>query len=173
MQGWVVHDEGFVYGLEDWYRRYELPVGAFIKLERTRDPRVLSVDFEARRLKRLWAPVATFKVNELVFEMRKLPISCEYDEHLTVAEDDVRGIDRLWRESHRRGDTVLDTMKRILPELTKLSPQATVHAKTIYSAVNMLQRTPPGPVFALLSTEPCFVPMGGGYWTFDQALVRA
>ena len=26
-------------------------------------------------------------------------------------------------------------------------------------------------VFALLSTEACFVPMGGGYWTFDQALV--
>jgi hypothetical protein len=64
-------------------------------------------------------------------------------------------------------------MTRILPGLVSLSPQATVHAKTIYSAVNVLRRTPPGPVFALLSTEPCFVPMGGGYWTFDPALVRA
>jgi hypothetical protein len=48
-----------------------------------------------------------------------------------------------------------------------------VHAKTIYSAVNVLRRVAPGPVFALLSTEPCFVAMGGGYWTFDAALVRS
>lgn len=173
MQGWVVHQAGFVYGLEDWYRRYELPVGAYIRLERTRDPRVLTLDFEARRLKRLWAPVVTVKGRELVFEMRKLSISCDYDENLALGEDNPRPIDRLWDESHSRGDTLLEIMKRILPGLVSLSPQATVHAKTIYSAVNVLLRTPPGPVFALLSTEPCFVPMGGGYWTFDPALVRA
>ena len=173
MQGWVVHAEGFVYGLESWYRRYELPVGAYIKLERTRDPRVLGVDFEARRLKRLWAPVVTVKGRDLAFEMRKLSISCDYDEHLALGEDNARGIDRLWDESHTRGDSLFDIMTRILPGLVSLSPQATVHAKTIYSAVNVLRRTPPGPVFALLSTEPCFVPMGGGYWTFDPALVRA
>ena len=173
MQGWVVHAEGFVYGLQSWYRRYELPVGAYIRLERTRDPRVLGVDFEARRLKRLWAPVVTVKGRELVFEMRKLSISCDYDEHLALGEDNAQAIDRLWDESHSRGDSLFDIMTRILPGLVSLSPQATVHAKTIYSAVNVLRRTPPGPVFALLSTEPCFVPMGGGYWTFDPALVRA
>lgn len=173
MQGWVVHKEGFVYGLENWYRRYELPAGAYIKLERTRDPRVLTVDFEARRLKRMWAPVITVKGKELVFEMRKVPIACDYDEHLTLGEENSRAIDRLWDETHSRGDTLLEIMIRILPGLVSLSPQATVHAKTIYSAVNVLWRTPPGPVFALLSTEPCFVPMGGGYWTYDPALVRA
>jgi hypothetical protein len=60
-----------------------------------------------------------------------------------------------------------------MPELIKISPQGTVHAKTIYSAVNVLRRIAPGPIFALLSTESCFVPMGGGYWTFDAALVRS
>jgi len=63
----------------------------------------------------------------------------------------------------------LQIMVRIMPELTKLSPQGTVHAKTIYSAVNLLKRVPPGPVFALLSSEPCFVLMGGGFWTFDES----
>jgi hypothetical protein len=92
MQGWVVHAEGFVYGLQSWYRRYELPVGAYIRLERTRDPRVLGVDFEARRLKRLWAPVVTVKGRELVFEMRKLSISCDYDEHLALGEDNAQAI---------------------------------------------------------------------------------
>ena len=172
MQGWVVHEASMVYGLESWYQRHELPVGAYVKLERTRDPRVITVDFEPRRLKRLWAPVATAKDGELEFQMRKLPITCEYDEHLTVGEDRPLAIDKVWQQVHARGDSLFQIMVRIVPELTKLSPQATVHAKTIYSAVNVLKRVPPGPVFAQLSAEPCFVSMGGGYWTFDAALVR-
>jgi len=172
MQGWVVHGEAFVYGLADWYERYELPVGAFIKLERTRDPRVINVDFEARRLKRLWGKVAVAQGTNLVFQVRKLPVSCEYDDQLTIAEDNSRMIDRLWDRVHTRGDGLLQIMLRVMPELIKLSPQATVHAKAIYSAVNVLKRVPPGPIFALLSTEPCFVAMGGGYWTFDETLVR-
>jgi len=171
MQGWVVHESALVYGLADWYRRHDLPVGAFIKLERTRDPRVITVDFESRRLKRLWVPVATAKDGVLVFQMRKLPIMCEYDEHLAIAEDRPQAIDELWQHVHARKDSLLQIMIRIMPELTEPSPQKTVHAKTIYSAVNVLKRTSPGPVFALLSTAPCFVSMGGGYWMFDAALV--
>ncbi len=171
MQGWVVHERSFVYGLSEWYEEHKLPVGAFIKLERTRDPRVITVDFEPRRLKRLWTPVATVKEGALAFQMRKEPIMCEYDELLAIAEDRTRVIDGLRTRIHGRGDSLLQIMIRLLPELTKLSPQGTVHAKTLYSAVNVLRRTPPGPIFALLSTERCFVAMGGGYWTFDEALV--
>jgi len=173
-QGWVVHEESFVYGLADWYQRYELPVGVYIRLERTRDPRVINVDFEARRLKRQWSVVATVTGRELTFEMRKLPIACEYDPQLTIGEDRQEELDKIWEEVHTRGESLLQTMVSVMPKLTKLtelSPQGTVHAKTIYSAVNVLRRVPPGPVFALLSTEACFVPMGGGYWTFDEALV--
>jgi hypothetical protein len=170
-QGWVVHEESFVYGMEDWYKRYELPVGTYIKLERTRDPRVINVDFEARRLKRLWSVVATVEGGDLTFEMRKLPIACEYDPHLTISEDRHEEINRIWEDVHARGESLLRTMVGVMPQLTKLSPQGTVHAKTIYSAVNVLRRVAPGPVFAILSTEACFVPMGGGYWTFDKALV--
>ncbi len=170
-QGWVVHEESFVYGLTGFYQRYELPVGAFIKLERTRDPRVITVDVEPRRLKRLWSPVATVSGRDLAFELRKVPISCEYDAQLTMGEDRSEELDRIWDEVHLRGEKLFRTMVNIMPSLITLSPQGTVHAKTIYSAVNVLRRVPPGPVFALLSTEACFVAMGGGYWTFDEALV--
>jgi hypothetical protein len=171
MQGWVVHDEGYVYGLADWYDRYDLPVGALIKLARTRDPRVVSLDFEPRRMKRLWGVVAVVRARNLVFERRKLPVSCDYEEQLMVFDDNAQAIDRIWEEVHLRGETLLETMVRMMPELIQISPQGTVHAKTIYSAVNVLRRIAPGPIFALLSTEDCFVPMGGGYWTFDAALV--
>jgi hypothetical protein len=172
MQGWVVHESSFVYGLGEWYRRYQLPVGAFIKLERTRDPRVLTVDFEARRLKHQWSKVAVAQDGKLTFQVRKLPISCEYDEQLNLDEDNPQAIDELWAEVHATGQSVLEIMLEVVPELIKLSPQSTVHAKTIYSAVNLLRRTPPGPVFALLSNRSFFVPMGGGYWTVDESLVR-
>jgi hypothetical protein len=171
MQGWVVHEASFVYGLGNWYKRYRLPVGAFIKLERTRDPRVITVDFEARRLKNLWSKIALVQEGKLVFQVRKMPITCEYDDQLTIGEDNPQAIDRLCTEINARDESLLQIMTRIVPELSKLSPQGTVHAKTIYSAVNILKRTPPGPVFALLSNESRFVSMGGGYWAFDEALV--
>ena len=171
MQGWVVYGDLFVYGLQDWYQRYRLPVGARIKLERTRSPRVIAVNIEPRRLKHLWSRVAVVKDGQLTFQMRKLPIACDYDEPLTISEDDPAAIDELRRQARERGETTLQIMIRIMPELVQLSPQRTVHAKTVYSAVNVLKRTPPGPIFALLSSEPAFRPMGGGYWAFDPALV--
>ncbi|HSJ55941.1 MAG TPA: hypothetical protein VLC95_02100 [Anaerolineae bacterium] len=170
MQGWLVHGESFVYGLGPWYERYQLPVGTYIKLERTRDPRVITVDFESRRLKPLWSKVAVADAGKLTFQIRKLPISCDYDDLLTISVDNPRAIERLWEMSHSRDESVVDIMARLMPELVKLSPQATVHAKAIYSAVNVLKRVPPGPVFAALSTEPAFVSMGGGYWTYDETL---
>lgn len=172
MQGWVVHEESFVFGLGDWYARYKLPVGAFVKLERTRDPRVIMVDLEARRLKPVWSKFAAVQDGRLVFQVRKMPVACEYDELMAIGEVDPQAIDELRLEVATSGDSLFQIMVRVMPELIKLSPQGTVHAKTIYTAVNILRRVPPGPIFALLSTEPCFVPMGGGYWTFDEALVR-
>lgn len=171
MQGWVVHEQRFVFGLEGWYRRHKLPAGVIIKLERTRDPRVITVDFETRTLKRPWVRVAAVQDDALVFQMRKMPIACDFDEHLVLGDADPKATDELWAEVEASGESLYDVMLRVMPEIVKLSPQATVHAKTIYSAVNVLRRTPPGPVFAHLATEPCFVAMGGGYWTFDEALV--
>ena len=88
-----------------------------------------------------------------------------------IIAENPEAIDDLRAEVKASGENLQQTMIRIMPELIKLSPQGTVHAKTIYSAVNILRRTPPGPVFALLSKESYFVSMGGGYWTFDAALV--
>jgi hypothetical protein len=173
MQGWIVHEASFIHGLKDWYERYRLPVGAYIELERTRDPRIINVNFRPQRLTPMWLKVAAVQRRKLVFQMRKVPISCEHDDLLTIGEDDPAAIDNLWVEAEARGENLLEIMVKILPELIKLSPQSTVHAKTIYSAVNLLRRVAPAPVFALLSTEPRFVSMGGGYWTYDDSLAGA
>ena len=63
-------------------------------------------------------------------------------------------------------------MSEIFPELVKLSPQGTVHAASLYSAVNMLVRTPPGPVLAELVASDLYSPIGDSYWVLSQGLSR-
>ena len=57
-----------------------------------------------------------------------------------------------------------DLLEQLLPELAKLSPQGNVHAKTLYAAINLIKRIPPGPLFAALITQTKFRAMGDGYW---------
>lgn len=77
MQGWVVPGAGFVYGLEAWYRRHNLPAGTVLKLERARDPRVITVDFEPQRLQGLWFKIAAVQNGKLTFQMRKQQVACK------------------------------------------------------------------------------------------------
>jgi hypothetical protein len=85
-----------------------------------------------------------------------------------VSSQDV--IDAFWvnpESQHRPLETLL---RQIFPELAKLNPQGAVHAKTLYSAVNLVRRCPPGPIFHELSTRTAFIPMGHGYWSFDPSI---
>jgi hypothetical protein len=168
--GWVVHEHNYVYGLEEWYKAHEIPVGGRVKLERTGDPLVVGVDYQPRRMRREWVRVANVEDGRLVFEMRKMPISCEYDELMIVGEADPTRVDELWVQIEEEGKPIFDVMCDVFPEIAKLSPQGTVHAKTLYSAVNIVRRCPPGPIFAELARHSCFQSVGGGYWTYDESL---
>ena len=55
-------------------------------------------------------------------------------------------------------------VSQIMPELTKLSPQGTAHVKSLYSAVNIVRRLPPGAIFAALSHSFGVTDTGNGYW---------
>lgn len=173
MEGWVVSSEGYVWGLADWYARNQLPVGAYVKLERLRDPQTIVVDFEQRRLKRLWIRAAKADVGRLDFQMKKVPVQCDYDELMTIEEENPDDIDQVWLEMEFKAMSLYKILLHVMPELIKLSPRGTVHAKTVYTAVNFLRRCPPGPVFALLSSKPGFVPTGGGHYTLDESLSEA
>jgi hypothetical protein len=60
--------------------------------------------------------------------------------------------------------TLAQSVYELFPELVKLSPQGTVHAATLYSAINLLVRTPPGPVLAELVSSDLYSPIGDNYW---------
>jgi hypothetical protein len=168
MLGWVVRQHKYVYGLKGWYDKHEIPVGAYIKLERTDNPLAIVVDYLHRRKKREWIRVATVVGGQLTFIMQMRAIGCEYDELMVLGEDDPAEIDSLWMRSEESGKSVSEVLRRVFPELAKLNPQGTVHAKTLYSAINVEKRCPPGPILAELASTACFLAVGDGYWVYDQ-----
>jgi hypothetical protein len=164
--GWVVHEGRYVCGLKAWMDEHNLPVGAQITLERSNNPGEVVIDYRPRRMKREWSRVARADLdnNRITFEMSKVQITCEYDEYLIVAADDTKSLDKLHEQIERLDVPLNMIVEQIVPELTKLNPQGTAHAKTVYSAVNMVRRCPPGPVFYSLISSRKFRDMGGGYF---------
>ncbi len=168
MPGWVVRQHNYVYGLKEWYDQHDLPVGAYIKLERTDDPLAIVVDYFRQRKKREWIRVATVAGGKLSFTMQMRSIACEYDELMVLGEANQAEIDALWMRSEEDGKPIPELMRDIFPELAKLNPQGTVHAKTLYSAINMERRCPPGPILAGLANMPSLMAVGDGYWVYDR-----
>lgn len=168
--GWVVSEHNYVFGLDEWYKKYKLPVGAYIDIKRTNNPMQVIVDYRAIRSQRDWIRVGAVVNNALTFQMNTAALSCKYDELMIIGDSNVAEVDNLWMRIQERKLPLYNILRQLMPELSKLNPQSTVHAKTIYSAINLMLRVPPGVIFQELSMHRCFIPMRHGYWTFDPNL---
>ncbi len=169
MPGWVVRPNHYVYGLEEWYRQYEIPVGGYVRVRRGQDPGTVIVDYLGGRRRSDWIRVAAPLGNRLTFELQKRQVTSEYDDLMVIGVDDTESLDALAQRLEEQGRPLARLLADLVPELTKLNPQSTVHAKTIYSAVNLVRRCPPGPILAELSSRPAFVSVGDNYWRFDES----
>ncbi len=168
--GWTVLDGKYIFGLEDWYNRNKLPVGAYLILKRTNNPLQVIIDYQVTRPQRDWVRTAAVNGNKLGFQMGKEAINCRYDELMIVGDANQAQTDTLWSHRQERPFSTFDLLCQLFPELSKLNPQSTVHAKTLYSAVNVVRRVGPGVIFEELMKHRCFISMGNGYWTFDPGL---
>lgn len=164
MPGWVVRERRFVYGLAEWYQRHGLPVGAYVDLEPAQEPGVVVVRRRGIRPRREWVRVAAVEDGHLVFEMTPRVLTCEYDDLAVIVVEDVAALEAVAETVRRQRRSLEDVIRSLFSELSKLSPQGTVHAATLYSAVNMLMRTPPGPILATLVSDGGYVSVGDNYW---------
>ncbi len=165
MRGWVVREHRYVYGLADFYRRHKLPVGAYITVKRTDDPSRIVIDFNSYRPRTEWIRLAIAGHNQrLQFENHQRSIGAEYDDLMILGADDLKAVDALWISTAQPRRDLPGLMQDLVSELARLTPQQSVHAKTLYSAVNVLRRCPPGPIFAALVARPEFEHVGGPYW---------
>ncbi len=169
--GWILPQEGYGWGLGEWYVREEVPVGATVELLLTRDPYTVAVRCESRSRRTEWAKVPRVENNRLVFEIRKRPYTCRYDRSLLVGETtDTARLDELRQRNQGQEVPLFQSILSVFPELAKLGSQGFVDAKTLYAALNVVRRTGAIPVFAELARRACFDPVGDGNWAFDEAL---
>ena len=164
MPGWVVPRRRYVYGLKDWYRENNIIVGAYLEFAQSEAGNRYVVRPRQRRSRREWVRVAMPRDDRLVFEMHKEEIACDYDELMIMATGDLEGLEQLWKHVRQQGCSLSQIVKDVFTELVKLSPQGNVHAATLYSAVNAVIRTPPGPVLEVLVTGDRYAPVGDNYW---------
>lgn len=160
--GWVVPEGLYVAGLGDWYEEHTIPVGGIVVLERTDNPLEVVVDVKPHRSKREWVRMARVESDQLRYQLQKQLISCDYDETMIFAEADPAATDEFRRSLYDEAPSVFDLVDETAPQLMGLSTRGVVHVKTIYSAINLVRRTPPGPVFAAVVSNPRFQEVGDG-----------
>jgi hypothetical protein len=171
--GWVVRSEGYVFGLEDWYQRYEVSAGSIIKVRRGEEPGEVIVETEDRRSRNDWVRTVVIQEGERIgFTMLKRPMGTSYDDLMVVSLVDPVALDEVWLRGNQRQMPLDRLVSYVFRELAKLNPQTAVHAKVLYSGVNVLRRVPPGPLFAELVNQPYYEHVGDLYWRFDDTAWR-
>jgi hypothetical protein len=166
-EGWVVRDGDYVVGLDRFYRMHKLPVGAFVRITRTDDPGRFIVRFDGYRPRTEWVRLVIPQNGRITFENSQRSIGAAYDDLMVLGADDLDAIDEIWQRARKHKRGLVEIVRELLPELARLNPQSAVHVKTLYSAVNVVRRCPPGPILAALETQPEFQAVGGHYWRYE------
>lgn len=166
--GWVVRKDRFVYGLNRLYRKHKLPIGATVSARPHETPGKIIIDFNAHNPRKEYVRLIVPRDGQIGFEDQKRAIGAAYDDLMILGADDLTAVDALHSSTPTGIRRPLhNIIKMIVAELSRQSPQGTVHAKTIYSAVNVIRRVPPGPIFAALASSPDFDYVGSHYWRLN------
>lgn len=167
--GWVVRAGRYVFGLDEWYRRYEVPAGGLIKVSRGDEPGEIIVEAVKRRRRNEWIRTITINSSGRVgFTMLKQPVGASYDELMVIGLLDSVALDEAWLKGEQRKTPNDRLVAYVFRELAKLNPQTAVHAQALYSAVNVIKRLPPAAIFAELVTRSYYKHVGDLYWRFDD-----
>ncbi len=166
--GWVVREHGYVFGLEDWYREYKVPAGGLVRVQPGDAPGEVVVETFDRRMRNDWIRTVTITEDgQIGFTMLKQPVGTAYDDLMVIGLIDTQALDEVWMKSQHQKHPLDRTVAHVFRELAKLTPQSAVHARTLYAAVNVLQRQAPSTIFAELINHSYFQHVGDLYWRFD------
>jgi hypothetical protein len=167
MPGWVVREHGYVFGLREWYKANELMPGSLVRIRRGENPGEVIIEARTYRATKDWVRTVIVGADGgVVFAMLKQSISAEFNDRMAFAVPSYEAVDQLWSQEKKRPfDKLVANMIR---EMSKLTPQGHVHAQELYSAVNIVRRVPPAPLFALLSSNPEFSHVGDLHFRLNE-----
>ena len=167
MPGWVVREHGYVYGLRDWYKANDLMPGSLVRIRRGENPGEVIVEAQTYRATKDWVRTVIVGADGgIVFAMLKQSISAEFNDRMVFAIPSLEAVDQLWTQGHKKSFEQL--VVSMIRELSKLTPQGHVHAQELYSAINIVRRVPPAPLFALLANNPEIAHVGDLHFRLSE-----
>lgn len=164
---WVVRAKRYVFGLREWYDKHNVQPGSIIRVQRGKNPGEVIIRADGRRTAREW--IRTVLVGSdggLVYAMLKHTVSTNIDDRMVIAIPDTAAVDQVWERMQKEKPPFERVVVNTVKELAKLNPQGHVHASELYAAVNVVRRTPPGPLLALLASRPWFAHLGDLHFRF-------
>ena len=173
LPAWVVREYGYVFGLRKWYEKQKLIPGAYIIIRQGKNPGEVIIEAKTHRPNRDWVrTVLAGSDGGLVFAVLKQDIACEYNERMAVVIPDVEAVDAAFSQVAKNRLPLEKLTRDMLRELAKLTPQGHVHAEELYSAVNILRRVPPAPLFAVLASTKDFIHVGDLHFRLAENVVE-
>jgi hypothetical protein len=166
MPGWVVREHGYVFGLREWYKANDLMPGSLVRIRRGEHPGEVIIEAKSYRTKDWVRTVIIGADGGMVFAMLKQSISAEFNDRMAFAIPSSEAVDQLWLQDRKRPFEKL--VADLIREMSKLTPQGHVHAQELYSAVNIVRRVPPAPLFALLASQPEFTHVGDLHFRLNE-----
>ncbi|MBI5651466.1 MAG: hypothetical protein HZC40_13640 [Chloroflexi bacterium] len=167
--GYAVAHGHYIAGLSHWFNARKLAPGAFVMLKRGGDPLTIVLDYQAQRERALWVRVARGINGKLTFAQERRPLAHKFDEEMLIVIGDPIGIEAVAQVAREQRSLAI-LLEEIFPELAKLSGAGRVHAKTLYSAINLIRRAGPRAVLGALTESRALSSVGGGYFVLtDEA----
>ncbi len=167
--GWVVRDNRYVYGLEEWYESHGVIPGSIVRVRRGRAAGEAIVFIDNHRPSREW--IRTLLVGSdggMVYAMLKQIISTPVDERMAIAVPDKKALDPSWLQPMKEQQPFEKLVVNTVRDLARLNPQGHTHFGELYSAINVVRRVPPAPIMALLASRPWFIHVGDMHYRLSD-----
>ena len=158
---WVVRQHGYVAGLGKLYEKYGLIPGSLVSVKKGKEPGQVIVTAKTHRPQRDW--VRTVLVGSdggIVFATLKQNITADLNEGMAIAVPDVASVDAACAQLAKQRLPFDRLVADMMSELVKLNVQGHVHARELYSALNIVRRCPLGPLLAFLMNSSLYKHVG-------------
>lgn len=172
-EAWVVPDRHYVAGLERWYEAVGMKVGGRVAVRATDDPMTYSLSVsEGRERRSEFVRTAVVRDGSLDITLptRRSAVAEWVDANMHVEVPEPEDVAQFMASPENAEMPVSALVRMAFNQLAGLTGAGYVHAKTIYSVANLIRRTGTVPIFAELTRQACFDPIGQGMWAYDHAL---
>jgi hypothetical protein len=167
--GWVVRSAAYVFGLISWYKEKGLIPGSLVRLRTGTKPGEVEISTEDHTSAREYIRTALVGSDGgIVFAHLKQTVTAKIDDRMVISVPDPAALEEAWKKAKDNRVPFEKSVVEMFRELAKLNAQSHVHATELYAAVNLVRRTPPGPIFALLESRPWFDHLGDYYFRMSD-----